>query len=124
MHPFLPLVPELIFHSPLLFSEHSQKINHSCLPGFSLNSKFTQPVTKFLFCFVFVLVLVLFLVWFCFNLRHSVLIPVSKLYRLLWQAPVPVLLGEGVALVRVLSLAGPLVRKWSSDCIDWRFMAT
>ena len=58
---------------PPLFSELSQKSSQSLLSSGFL---FTQPVTK------------------CFYLRHVTKFQVSKLYRLLWCTPRPLLPGE------------------------------
>lgn len=71
------LAPELKV-LPQLFSEHSQRSNHSCLSGFCLNSVFTQPVT--------------------FYLRHIIEFQVSKFYGLLFCRSMLFSPGEGWGL--------------------------
>ena len=71
---------------------HGKAVHHFCLPGFHLNSVFTQPVAK---CF-------------SFYLRHAAEFRVFRFYRLLQHRFVMFFLegGRG-ALTRVLPFAGP-----------------
>ena len=73
------LAPELRVHAPpsSVCPQRKKKGNHFCLPGFHLNSVFTQHVTEH------------------FYLRYSTEFQVSKFYGLLWCGPALFPLGEG-----------------------------
>lgn len=100
------LAPELIICTLQLslVSPHRKVINHSCVPGFSQNSVFTQPGTE-LFFFFFL---------FPPNLGHVTEFQL-QIFGAVWTGTV-ITGGVGGNLPKLLPFVGPIPGKLSHKC--------